>query len=230
MNAEADRLSNFRLTTRQARRVDRIAVDRYAMNTLVLMENAGRGAATAMLSHGLGRRAVIACGKGNNAGDGFVVARHLANAGVECRLWLVAGTEFSPDAAVNFEICRRMGLAIVRESASEAPLDFADFFVDALLGTGATGPPREPIAGAIRRLNESARPIAALDVPSGLDGDTGAASDPCIRARLTCTFVAPKVGFAKAEEFVGKLETIDIGVPQAAVAAAADEPAVDSGP
>lgn len=211
------------LTREQARRVDRLAAEQFGMSTLVLMENAGRGAAEAMIQRALAGRVGVVCGKGNNAGDGFVVARHLANVGAEIRIFLAAGDEFSGDAAANLDICRRMQLPIEMGFNARSGQGL-DVFVDGLLGTGAKGAPRPPLAEAIRDLNRRTSPVVALDAPSGLDCETGVVHDPCVRAALTCTFVAPKVGFAAAPSAVlGEVVVVDIGVPRQAVAWAAGE-------
>ena len=180
-----------------------------------------------MQARGYGGRVVVVCGRGNNAGDGFVVARHLANAGAQPQLVLAAGEAFTPDAAANFEICRRMELPVLRigEADIEKAIGAGDVLVDALLGTGARGALRSPFDKLAIEINQSAAPVVALDVPSGLDCETGEAGRPCVEAALTCTFVAPKVGFAAAgaARFLGDVEVIDIGAPWQAIVEAAEE-------
>ena len=217
------------LTRDQVRQVDRIATETYGLCGLVLMENAGRNAAAiiadevvmrsaAYLANPV-RRVVIFCGTGNNGGDGFVVARHLANSGHVVRAGLAGdASRLSPDAAVNHDICRRMGIDI--RPADECPIEPDDLVADALLGTGFTGDVREPLAGLIERINASAkRGLVAIDVPSGLDCDTGVPANAAIRADATVTFVASKVGFARASaaEYVGQVHVADIGAPRAII-------------
>jgi NAD(P)H-hydrate epimerase len=211
------------LNRRQSREVDRRAVDEFGMNGLVLMENAGRGVADLLCGLGIAGPVLVCCGKGNNGGDGFVVARHLDLRGYAVRilLWARPG-ELRGDAAANFEIATRAGLPIDVFAADHdaARLDrrLADaaWVVDALLGTGSQGAPRRPLDAAIRQLNDQGAAIVAVDLPSGLDADTGAAAEPTIRARHTCTFVAAKPGFLVpgADQFTGQVHVVDIGVPR----------------
>lgn len=214
------------LTRAEVRDVDRRAIAEYGLPGIVLMENAGRNAAMLLQSVGPEGRVVIACGKGNNAGDGFVIARHLENLGRDVRLLLACRPEeLTGDAAIQAAVAGRSGtpttcLAGADEAAWEAALGGADWIVDALLGTGAHGAPRGTIAAAIRGINTvravGAARVFAVDLPSGLDCDTGAAPGDCIRADVTATFVARKLGFAApgADRFTGQVHVIDIGVPR----------------
>ena len=212
------------LTCAQVRELDRLAIEHLAMPGIILMENAGRNAAEvalAELARGAGRGAVVLAGAGNNGGDGYVIARHLHNRGAAVRIVaLKAPSELTGDAAINAEICRRMGLGIVVvEQAGRLPsLEGAALVVDALLGTGFRGQVREPIAGAIERINEAgaggAR-VLAVDVPSGLDCQSGRPSNATVRADVTVTFAAYKSIFDEpgAAEFAGRVVVADIGVP-----------------
>jgi NAD(P)H-hydrate epimerase len=211
------------LSRQQVRQVDRRAVDEYGMSGLVLMENAGRGVAEAMLAIGVHGSVVVCCGKGNNGGDGFVIARHLLNRGKQVRVLLFADpVELRGDAAANWGIIMRAGIeyeALGREvclEQIEPLLSGADWIVDALLGTGANGEPLPPISIAIEAINRADRKVMAVDVPSGLDCDTGTAASHTIVADHTCTFVAVKPGFLVdgAEHFTGRVHVIDIGVPR----------------
>lgn len=255
------------LSREQVRLVDRLAVERYGMSGLVLMENAGRGVAEVLLEYDAslgdssanlagpprdpgpegvalrllgecaGERAfvLVLCGKGNNAGDGFVVARHLEIRGVGAKVVLLfAAEELRGDARVNFEVLRHTDVQIVElenEAKTQAELESwlnghssgAAWIVDAMLGTGARGTPRPPIDAAIRWMNAQAARRLAVDVPSGLDCDTGAAAEATVRANVTCTFVAMKPGFFKdeAREFLGEARVVHIGVPPRLVREAA---------
>jgi NAD(P)H-hydrate epimerase len=215
-------MSSIALTREQSRRVDRLAVEEYGFSGLVLMENAGRGVADVLCSLGVDGPVVICCGKGNNAGDGFVVARHLELRGhaVRVLLWALP-EELTGDAAANYHILTKSGVPIeVFGSAHDAArlareLQDATWIVDALLGTGARGEPRPPIGAVTDQLNASSAPKLAIDVPSGFDCDTGQAAAQTIRAAVTCTFVAAKVGFMVpgAEQYLGRLRVLDIGTP-----------------
>jgi NAD(P)H-hydrate epimerase len=174
---------------------------------------------------GIGGPVVILCGKGNNAGDGFVIARHLRIRGHECRtLLLCPPTELREDAAANFAILQKINVPIFdvvspRAGTSSLPAEVhsADWIIDALLGTGAVGEPRPPFDAAIDWIN--CRPATtqalAVDVPSGLDCDTGQPSAYTVRADHTCTFAAMKTGFRQpaAKPFLGTIHVCDIGIP-----------------
>src|SRR5512145_737534 len=190
------------LDRHQSRQVDRRAIEQYGMSGLVLMENAGRGTTDVLCRQGIAEPVVICCGKGNNAGDGFVIARHLDLRGhaVRVLLWAEA-SELIGDAAVNFRILQKTAVPIEifgnRHDAArlEEFLSGAAWIVDGLLGTGARGEPRPPLDAVIDQLNAAFAPKLAIDVPSGLDCDTGEPSRHTIRAAETCTFVTAKPGF-----------------------------------
>lgn len=211
------------LNRAQVRHVDEVAIQKYGVPGVVLMENAGRGVAETMLHLGIQGPIVIACGKGNNGGDGFVIARQLKVAGLDCQI-ILCGTpdELRGDAETNFQPLQLIGvpIAIVRDAADvghlEKTLVNADWIVDALLGTGAAGPLRPPVDGLLARLNRASAKKLAVDIPSGLDCDTGWADEHAFRADHTCTLVAAKPGLidAGSEPYVGKLHVVHIGVPQ----------------
>jgi NAD(P)H-hydrate epimerase len=211
------------LSREQVREVDRRAIDEFGIPGLVLMENAGRGCVQVLLRLGCQGPVAIVCGKGNNAGDGFVIARHLDAAGVSVRVILLGSpSDLRGDAAANHAVLTRCGLPLVdlsdgfEASRLAAELAGAEWIVDALLGTGASGPPREPFADAIRRMNAAPARKLAVDLPSGLHCDTGQPAEPTFRADHTCTFVAPKIGFAHpaARAALGEVHVVGIGVPR----------------
>jgi len=207
------------LTREQSRAVDRLAVEQFGMSGLVLMENAGRGCAELLIKLGISGRVAICCGRGNNGGDGFVIARHLENAGIDVDVALFAEeSRVEGDAAANLRILRMAGtpLRIMTGEIgqTQAFLTGADWIVDALLGTGVAGPLREPLAGVIGAINRQPARILAVDVPSGLDCDTGQPWGACVRATHTATMVAAKQGFAAAARFVGEVHEIGIGIPR----------------
>jgi NAD(P)H-hydrate epimerase len=235
---------NERLLTReQLRELDRRATAEYGIPSIVLMENAGRGCVDVLEQLGINGPVVILCGKGNNAGDGFVIARHLEIRGYECRVILLcAPDELRADAATNLAILRKCGNIIIDLSqaragprapvaaatglAPAAPelnnlLDHhaagAAWIIDAMLGTGAVGEPRPPFDVAIDWINsrDAKTQALAVDVPSGLDCDTGQPAAHIVRANHTCTFAAMKIGFTQpaATRFLGTVHVCDIGVP-----------------
>lgn len=209
------------ITRERVREVDRRAVEEYGMPSIVLMENAGRNVAQKLLELGVAGNVVIFCGKGNNAGDGFVIARHLdlARINVKVLLW-AKPADLTGDAAINYRILQRSGVTIevfgsrVDQERLQEQRAGAAWFVDAMLGTGAQGDPRPPFDEVIDWLNGTNVPKLAVDLPSGLDCDTGQPSAHTVRASHTCTFVAAKVGFAAASEYTGQVHVIDIGVPR----------------
>lgn len=210
-------------TRAQCREIDRRAMETYGLPGIVLMENAGRGTALKLLELGATGPVVVCCGKGNNGGDGLVIARHLDLNGLSVKTLLWAEPrELIGDAAINLQVVKQAGLPLIvcddraDTQRLQQELSGATWIVDALLGTGAMGEPREPLAGVIDQLNASGLPILAVDLPSGLDADSGQPARHTIRARHTCTFVGPKPGFLTpgAATYTGQVHVIDIGVPR----------------
>jgi NAD(P)H-hydrate epimerase len=186
------------------------------------MENAGRGVADILGQLGIHGPVLVCCGKGNNAGDGLVLARHLDLRGfqVEVACWHDPSA-WTGDAAANAEIARRGGISLQnyqdRRQAFQQRIRAADWVIDALLGTGTRGAPRQPFDQVIRDLNaRTTARLLAIDLPSGLDADTGVPQEPTIRANLTCTFVAEKTGFTfpAARACLGEVRVVDIGAPR----------------
>jgi NAD(P)H-hydrate epimerase len=226
------------LTCQQIRELDMLAIEQVGLPGLVLMENAGRGAAEFIygtLINPTASRVTILCGPGNNGGDGFVVARHLHNAGVPVDVVFAAPPEKSTgDAGVNLNILERMGLDFIRAfepdglAAAHQAVDQADVLVDALLGTGSKGSPRGVAATLIELANAAPRARRiAIDIPSGLDADRGALHEPCFRADATVTMAAPKVGFLApaAQPVVGRVVVVDIGVSYTLIPSRKSRPA-----
>ena len=211
----------------EVRSLDARAIEDYGIPGVVLMENAGRGAADialAMLAGIDAPRVAILCGKGNNGGDGFVMARHLHNRGIPVETFYTghAGEAGEGDAAVNMRIVLKMGLPFEEIVSPEQMaalgkrLQDYDLIVDALLGTGLTGEVREPLRSLILAINASKRPVLAVDIPSGLDADEGRPLAAAVKAARTATFAATKLGFTKPEgvQYCGKVTVIDIGAPR----------------
>lgn len=213
------------VTADQMRELDRRATEEYGIPSLLLMENAGLQAVLELervfplLTQ---RHVAIVCGKGNNGGDGFVVARHLFNRKVAVKVLLLARrTEIKGDARTNLEIIQKLGVPISEVTTSQAlearlgAIEEADVVVDAILGTGTAGPARGLFVEAIELLNQSGKPIAALDIPSGLNSDEGNSPGPCVNAVLTVTFGLPKrcLILYPAASFAGRVVTVDIGLP-----------------
>lgn len=207
------------ITREQARTLDRLAVEQYGMTSVMLMENAGRGATDLLCGLGITGPVAICCGGGNNGGDGFVIARHLDLRGYDVRVLLLPVPEkLAGDAALNYRVIERSGISItpLTPDALVSQLDGCAWIVDALLGSGAEGEPRPPLDGIIDQLNASGIPILAVDLPSGLDCDTGQPARHTIRAAHTCTFVGPKRGFLNPASgaYTGIVHVADIGAPR----------------
>lgn len=211
------------LSRNEVRDVDTRAIQRYGLPGIVLMENAGRGAAACLAGLGVSGRVVICAGKGNNGGDGFVIARHLELFGIDVRVLLCCQpADLTGDAALNYHVLQQSGLAgtvlgnTPDQSLLRTELAGAEWIVDALLGTGTRGEIREPFFGVIAGINAAGRKVLAVDLPSGMDCDTGLPLGICARADHTVTFVSRKIGFdvPSAAMWTGKVHVVDIGVPR----------------
>lgn len=213
------------LTRRWVRELDRRAMAEYGMSGLVLMENAARGAVDVLMSLGCRGPVAIVCGKGNNGGDGFAMARHLDIRGVPVKV-LLAGdpSGLEGDAAANYRILEKSRVPMtVLEPFDEAvlarQLSGCEWIVDTLLGTGSVGSPRPPLDRIIAQMNAASARRLAVDIPSGLDCDSGEAAEPTFVADHTVTFVAAKPGLLadQAARSVGQLHVVDIGAPRVLV-------------
>lgn len=213
--------------------IDRQAAAEYGVPTLLLMENAGAAVArraAALLGGRLeGRRIVVVAGPGNNGGDGLVAARRLAAAGARVRVVMAVdgGPEqprLSEDAAVQYRLARAFDLqwSWVDEEPPEAGvrlLGDADLVVDAVLGTGSRGAPRGKASRVIEWMAQAGRPTLAVDIPSGVDADTGQVPGPAVRCVETVTFGAPKPGLLTfpGAAFAGRIWVAEIGFPPALI-------------
>ncbi len=243
------------VSRQEVRQLDVQAAEELGLPGLLLMENAGRGAA-GWLAEMVGAippgadgrpfstppsmpdpdvprgpalpRVLILCGPGNNGGDGGVVARHLDAWGFPVRVvWFTRHGQLRGDAAVQWTILEKSGVAQsawfddhpdeeIDPASLQALLTGADWLVDGLLGTGLSRPVEGPLKAVIEAINASGKPVFALDIPSGLDADTGQPLGVAVRAEATATFVAAKLGFAApgAADYTGEVAVIDIGVPR----------------
>lgn len=208
------------VTRKQARFVDQMATTELGIPSLLLMENAARAIVDLLQTINMSN-VVFVCGRGNNGGDGMAAARLWAALGKQSTVLLLAGKKpLSPDAAANLQFAVKTGIEI-----SELPADgFSSahamqgddlLVVDCLLGTGFHGQLREDAQKVTQAINQAAF-VLAVDVPSGLDCDSGAPAVGCVQADQTITFVAPKVGFStpEATRVLGKLCTGHIGIPR----------------
>ncbi len=229
------------VTAQEMRELDKRAAEKYGIPSILLMENAGRAVADAAIELLEGAdysHIVVVAGPGNNGGDGFVAARHLHNAGEFVKIFYFGDRESAKgDALANIEVAEKMGLEIDSSrdlDALDAALRNCGLIIDALLGTGVKGELRSEMAAVIGRMNKhhvrGRVPLIAVDIPSGLDADTGQALGPkatqqnpelfwqnAVEADVTVTFACPKLGLvidADKEFFTGKIVVADIGIPK----------------
>lgn len=203
------------LTTDQMIEVDRLMIDEWGIALIQMMENAGRNYAELARRQlgGIvkGSKVVVLCGTGNNGGGGMAAARHLHNWGARATVILIGKeNQLKETPAQQWKILQKLGI-----TRSTVDLYKIDLILDAMLGYGAKGDPRPPIADWIHLANGSKHQILSLDSPSGLDTTTGIPGSPCIRASATLTLALPKKGLltSAAKPFVGDLYLADIGVP-----------------
>lgn len=211
------------VTNKEMQTIDRWSMRKLGIPGTVLMENAGRGCVDVLeeyfeLEH---LPVLVVCGKGNNGGDGFVIARHLQNRGAEVKVILVSRVSaLTGDALLNYRLAQRSNIAIIesmdikkirRQSAAFNPA----VIIDALFGTGFAGNPRGLYRAVINFLNESDSFILSVDIPSGVNGDTGRFADTCVIADVTATMCLPKRGnyLYPGREMCGDLFVVDIGIP-----------------
>jgi len=225
------------LTGEQMAELDRQAIEGLGLPVLVLMENAGRSVVLALkkyLAKLEGARVVVAAGRGNNGGDGLVAARHLLNLGAKVKTFIVGAGDpsgLTEAAGAQARFITESGLGRVEflpDGASLAELEgalaWAEVIIDALLGVGVRGPLREPYARAVELINaaraaDPAKMIVAVDLPSGLEADTGHVPGPCVRADVTVTMALPKLGLLlyPGRDYVGELELAEVGYPRSLI-------------
>ncbi len=201
--------------------VDRTTIEEIQIPGVVLMENAGRGIVTEIenfLGDVAGKRILIFCGKGNNGGDGYVIARHLYNEGAHVAVFLAdEKSKIKGDALVNLKILEKMEIEIIEVfSLDQIPaIPHIDLVVDALLGTGVAGPVLGFLSKLIDFMNHLGAPIISVDLPSGMETDTGAVHGACVKAEMTVTMAHLKTGllFSPARDLAGEIVVVDISVP-----------------
>lgn len=218
------------VTAAEMRRIDQDTIEGIGIPGIVLMETAGSAIVRAIEQHyPTCQRIGILAGKGNNGGDGIVIARQLAHVGRDVRIFLVSPPDsFTGEAQINLQIAKRLGLQIEEiltdtgfygTGTVPSILASCELFVDAIFGTGVRGAVRSPIASIINAINSLPIPVLSVDLPSGLDADTGHPLGTCVQADRTVTIGLPKRGLLMhpGAELAGKLEVVDIGFPQQVV-------------
>jgi NAD(P)H-hydrate epimerase len=218
------------LNTQQMREADRQTIDDVGIPSIVLMENAGRQAVAAMeaaFEDLLTSKVGVLCGRGNNGGDGFVVARTLLEHDVETTVYLIGrAAETTGDARTNLEVLKALGIDVVEIADAPAwelhgtDVLGSDVIVDALFGTGVRTPIEGLVETVIADVNASARPVVAIDLPSGLSADTAEVPGPAVDATMTVTLGAAKLPLVipPGETLAGDLVIADIGIPEAVIA------------
>lgn len=208
------------LTRQQVREVDRRAIEDYGIPGIVLMENAARGVvavAEEMLQGRSGQRILILCGGGNNGGDGLAAARHLHNHGHRPLIGLCTDpAKYGGDALVNWRIVQAMGLPSSPATPTSIRESGAALVLDGIFGTGLSERPRGDFDAIVSAVAALQVPVLAIDLPSGLDCDTGEPLGACIRASRTVTFVAMKAGFRnpRSRDYTGDVTVAEIGCPK----------------
>jgi len=216
------------VTASEMREIDRKAIEEYGVPSLDLMERAGSGAAHVVAGTGIetGGHVVVICGKGNNGGDGFVMARYLQEWGARLTCWMIGERdELTSDTLRNLVRAEDAGVKIrsFRPGESEGELsedlDNCVCAIDALLGTGSKGKLRDPIRRLSRLLNESGTKVYALDMPTGMNADSGAVDWDCVRSVMTITFGFPKRGLyaLPGRDLCGDITVVDLGYPEESV-------------
>jgi len=216
------------LTREEMRELDRTAIEDYQIPGIILMENAGRNVVEEVLKMLPGhqnRKIAVLCGKGNNGGDGFVIARHLHNKNISTEVFLFAKTSEilkHGDAGTNLRILINMKVA-VREVLDLASIysvvkNFSnyDLLIDALFGTGLSGIVREPFKTLIKGVNDLNKTIISVDIPSGLDCNNGNVLGAAVKASKTVTFAVNKRGFSLGDgpDYTGDVVVTDISIPK----------------
>jgi NAD(P)H-hydrate epimerase len=212
------------VTAAQMRDIDKKTIAS-GIRGIDLMEHAGQSVFKAMREHFgdlSGKKLGIFCGKGNNGGDGLVVARILAEEGAKIKVILLAKREeVKGDARTNLERAQELGIEIMEVISQNQLVELAetvaesDIVVDAILGTGIEGAPKEPQASVISLINTLRKPVVSVDIPSGVAGSTGKVPGSSVNAALTVSFGLPKIGLVvyPGADKVGKLVVADIGIP-----------------
>lgn len=213
------------VTSQEIKEIDRKAIDEYGIPGLILMENAGLSIfqnIKNIYSDLKSRKVIIFSGSGNNGGDGFVVARHLYNYGVKVRVFVLSSLDkIKGEAKINLEIISKIGIELIEiesmkiEEVRRIILD-TDLIIDAILGTGLQGKVTGLKAKIIDLINYANKDVIAVDLPSGLNSDTGKIVGSCVKATYTITLGLPKIGLLlyPGADYTGKIIVEDIGIPK----------------
>uniref|UniRef100_A0A7C4YGF8 Bifunctional NAD(P)H-hydrate repair enzyme n=1 Tax=candidate division WOR-3 bacterium TaxID=2052148 RepID=A0A7C4YGF8_UNCW3 len=211
------------LSVQESREIDRYVIEEIGIPGIVLMENAGLSVFEMIREYfetDKLKKVLIVAGKGNNGGDGFVVARHFFNEGCKVSLILLCDKEdLKGDALTEFKIIQKLGIDYIRFKKMEElnkEIESSDIIVDAIFGTGFKGKPDNEIKEIIKAINESGKPVFSIDIPSCVDGDNGNVEDVAVKAIATCTmgFIKKGLLFYPGREYAGEIYIGDIGIPE----------------
>ncbi len=211
----------------EMRKIEESAIRDYGMPSLLLMENAGRNVSEVIRDKFKPCKVLLMIGRGNNGGDGLVVARYLANLGFQTQILLLADADtLKPDPLLNLRIVRKMSLPITRVTEASTENDLlgycrvADLVVDALFGVGIHSPLTGVNESAVRAMTYCGKPVISIDIPSGLDADTGDVHGVAVKAMMTLTLAIKKLGLCVGEgpAHAGEIEVIDLGIPRELIA------------
>src|SRR3972149_11313367 len=215
-------------TANEMNNIDRRTRDEYGIPTLLLMENAASGITRAveqMLVSVRGKRITVICGRGNNGGDGLAPARQLHNLGAKVSVYLLSDkADFKSEPAINLDIALKMGIEINEQGkysmrTLSSRLDHRHMIIDAMIGTGLASAVKEEHRAVIELINTSKRPVAAVDIPTGINSDTGEIMGTAVMATATITFALPKRGhfLHPGSDYAGNLHIYDISIPAEAI-------------
>lgn len=221
------------LTVEEINKIDRLASEKYGIPSIILMENAGRSVAEETIKtlkrkkSAKTQKIAVLCGSGKNGGDGFVAARYLYNYGYQVKVYLLKNpNNISGDTLTNYTILKKIGVETKLISPSKlnslsSELKKANCIIDAIFGTGIKGKVAGLPAQIIKMVNQTkevitSKPVISVDLPSGLDGDTGFPLGECVKTTVTVTMGYPKKGFLnpEAKKYLGNLIIADIGYPR----------------
>ena len=209
------------LSTKEIYEIDRLTEEKFGISHLILMENAGRSVAEIVkniFGDLEGKKIAVICGKGNNGGDGFVAARYLFNWKADVRVYFKGDPkEYKKISFTNFNILCKMGIMLFEwEKIKKEELEKMDLIVDGIFGIGIKGEVKGREKNLIKMINESKKEIVSIDIPSGLDADTGKILGEAVKADVTVSFGFGKKGFYTGEgpSVCGRIEIVDIGYPR----------------
>jgi len=215
----------YLVTANEMQKMDRSTIESFGLPGRILMENAGRGATHFFLEHfkdAVNKKIGVIAGRGNNGGDGFVIARYLAQKGISVTVYLLSERQkVSGDAAANLKLLTPLKIPVIEMpdaetfSAHKTAMRHEAIWIDAILGTGLRSEVKGFFRDVIDFINQTNKPVFAVDIPSGLNSDTGRPCGSCVRADATATFAFAKTGhfLFPGADYTGNLKIIDIGIP-----------------